>query len=87
MDDLIDCLGTPIYPYGRMGGGVRVVMHGRSRMTIDPGILIMPGQSTSGIHRPVRYCLHQAPKRRTVSDESYGGWAASYQEPFVRRTE
>ena len=32
-----------------------LAMHGRSRMTIDPRIPTMPGQSTSGY-----YCLHQA---------------------------
>ena len=42
------------------GGGTHHVMHGRSRMTIDPRIPPMPRQSTSGFHRPGRYCLHQA---------------------------
>ena len=36
------------------------VMHGPSRMTIDPRIPTMPGRSTSGFHRPGRHCLHQA---------------------------
>ena len=45
----------------RMGsGGVLDIMHGRSRMTIDPRIPTMPGRSTSGFHRPGRHCLHQA---------------------------
>ena len=51
-------------------GGVLDVMHGCSRMTIDPRILAMPGWSTSGFHRPGRHCLHQAQKRREVSSES-----------------
>ena len=42
------------------GGGTHHVMHGRSRMTIDPRIPPMPRHSTSGFHRPGRYCLHQA---------------------------
>ena len=46
------------------GGGGTHVMHGRSRMTIDPRIL-MPGQITLGFHRPGTHCLHQA--RSTVS--------------------
>ena len=40
--------------------GCTHVMHGRSRMTIDPRIPTMPGRSTSGFHRPGRHCLHQA---------------------------
>ena len=35
------------------------VMHGRSRMTVDPRIPTIPGRSTSGFHRPGRHCLHQ----------------------------
>ena len=35
-------------------------MHGRSRMTIDPRIPTMPGQSTPDFHRPGSHCLHQA---------------------------
>ena len=47
-------------------GGERCthVTHGRSRMTIDPRIPTMPGQRTSGFHRPGKHCLHQA--RRAV---------------------
>ena len=41
-------------------GGALIVMHGRSRMTIDSLIPTMPGRSTSGFHRPVGHCLHQA---------------------------
>ena len=36
------------------------LMHGRSRMTIGPRILTIPGRNMSGIHRPGRHCLHQA---------------------------
>ena len=36
-------------------GGHTHVMHGRSRMTIDPRIPTMPGRSTSGFHRPDRH--------------------------------
>ena len=35
-------------------------MHGRSRMTTDPRIPTIPGQSTSGFHQPGRQRLHQA---------------------------
>ena len=42
------------------GGGCTSVMHGRSRMTVDPRIRTMPGRSTSGFHRPDRHCLHRA---------------------------
>ena len=37
-------------------GGCTHAMHDRSRMTIPA----MSGWSTSGVHRPGRYCLHQA---------------------------
>ena len=37
------------------------LMHGRSRMTIDPRTpTSMPGRSMLGFHRPGRHCLHQA---------------------------
>ena len=32
-----------------LGGGCTHIMHGRSGMTIDPHIPIMPGRSTSGL--------------------------------------
>ena len=35
-----------------IGGGVLIIMHSRSRMTIDPRSPTMPGWSTSGFHRP-----------------------------------
>ena len=47
---------------GNRGGGVLDrrdvldIMHGRSRMTIDPRIPAMPGRSMSGFHRPGRHC-------------------------------
>ena len=48
--------------YGNRGRGGRVysVVHGRSRMTIDPRIPTIPGRSTLGYHQPGRHCLHQA---------------------------
>ena len=61
------------------------VMHGRSRVTIDPRVPIMPGRSTSGFHRPGRHCLHQA-RSRQVLGESHEGRAASFQEPLLRQT-
>ena len=45
------------------GGGRTPVVHGCSRMTIDPRIP-MPGRSTPDFHQPGRHCLHQA--RSTV---------------------
>ena len=42
-------------------------MYGRSPMTIDPRIPTMPRRSTSGIHRPGRHCLHQAPSAARCS--------------------
>ena len=45
---------------GRGGGRRTHVMHGRSRMAIDPRIRTMPGRSTSSFHRPSRHCLHQS---------------------------
>ena len=44
----------------REGEGVLMVMHGRSRMTIEPRIPTMPGWSTSGFHRPGRHSSGQA---------------------------
>ena len=41
-------------------GGCTHFVHGRSRMTIYPRILTMPGRNTSGFHQPGRHCLHQA---------------------------
>ena len=38
----------------RLGGGVRS-MHGRSRTTVGPCILTLPGRSTSNFHQPVRF--------------------------------
>ena len=35
-------------------------MHSRSLKTIDTRIPTMPRRSTSGFHRPGRYCVHQA---------------------------
>ena len=34
------------------GGGALDIIHGRSRMPIDPRIPTMPGRNTSGFHRP-----------------------------------
>ena len=42
------------------GGSRTQFVHGRSRMTIAPRILTIPGRSTSGFHQPGRHCLHQA---------------------------
>ena len=53
-------IGACVVPVGEGEGGVLIVMHGRSRMTVDPRILAMPGRSTSGFHRPGRQWLHQA---------------------------
>ena len=61
---------------GGWGGGCTHVMHGRSRMAIDPctPTPTMPERSTSSFHRPGRHCLHQArSKRREVFGESHEG--------------
>ncbi|CAM9709040.1 unnamed protein product, partial [Laminaria digitata] len=36
------------------GGGVIIIMHGGSRMTMDPRIPTVPGRSMKGFHRPGR---------------------------------
>ena len=41
------------------GGDILIVMHGRSRMTIDPSIPTMPGRSMSGFHRSCRHGRYQ----------------------------
>ncbi len=63
---------------GRAGeGGVLDIMHGRSRMTIDPCFHSMPGRSTSGFHLPGRHCFAPSMKRREVLGESHEGRAGS----------
>ena len=59
---------------GGEGGGVLDrrnvfdLMHGRSRMTVDPRIPTMPGRSMLGFHRPGKHCLHHARRKgREVS--------------------
>ena len=49
-----------IFHKTRGGGGCTQFVHGRSRMTVDPRIPIMPGWSTSGFHQQGRHSLHQA---------------------------
>ena len=51
---------------------MRVIMHGRSRMTIDPRLPTMPGRSRSGFDRPDRM-LTPGANRREVSGESDKG--------------
>ena len=41
-------------------GGLLVVVHGRSRMIIDPRIPTVPARSTSDSHGPGGHWLHQA---------------------------
>ena len=45
-------------------GGALIIMHGRSRMTINSRIPKMPGRSTSGFHRPGRHSLHHTRSAR-----------------------
>ena len=54
----------PFFSRARQGGGVLIIMHGRSRMTIGPRPSTMPGRSTLGFYRPGKYFLPQA--RSTV---------------------
>ena len=63
------------------GGGRGVVLdviHGRSRMTIEPRSPTMPGRSTSGCHRPggthvmhSRSCMTIDPRREEGSSQSH----------------
>ena len=66
------------------GGGGTHVMYGRSRMAIEPRAPTLRGRSTSGFHRPGRYCLHRARRAVRVLGTSHEGWAASYRESSVR---
>ena len=68
------------------GGRCTHVMHGRSRVTINPGIPTLPGRIRSGCHRPGRHWLAPSAKRREVLDESHEGRAASCYDPLVRWT-
>ena len=61
---------------GAEEGGVYVlvVVHGRSRRTIDPRIPAMPGRSTSGLFsRTRKTLLAPSAKRREGSGESHEG--------------
>ena len=62
-------------------------MHGRSRVAVDPRIPTMPGRGVSGFHRPGTdtSCTKREGKRE-VSGETHEGWAASYEEPILRRS-
>ena len=55
------------------GWGVIVVMHGHSRMLIDPRIPAMPGRITSGFPPTRPTLLAPSTKRREVLDESHEG--------------
>ena len=60
------------------GGRVLMIMHGRSRVTVDPRIPTMPGRSTSGFHRPVRHRQHQARSAVRCSASRKKGEPAAY---------
>ena len=51
-------------------GVILIVMHGCSRMAVEPRIPTVPGRSTSEFCRPEIYCLHQARSDMTC-------WASS----------
>ena len=53
-------------------GGAIVIMHGRSRMDIDPRVPTMPGREGGGCS-PTRQTLHQAQKRREAIGGSHEG--------------
>ena len=77
--------GPEIHPVGPGGEGVLLIMHGRSRRTVDPRIPTMPGRSTSGFHRPVA-CSHQArSETRGVGRVARRVRAASSDESLLRR--
>ena len=65
-----------------MGGGAGTHFM-RSRITIDPRLPTMPGQSTSGFHsRGGRHRVNRArAKRREVFGEAHEGWASFCSEP------
>ena len=73
-----DVIG-PTVRTGGGGGGWRYTpfVHGRSRVTVDPRILLCRDWGTSGFDQPGRHCLHQArsavAKRREVFGESHEG--------------
>ena len=61
-------------------GDVLIIMNGRSRLAIDPRNITMPGQSTSGFHRPgnfrppVRLNIHHKhPVMRHTNDVDNSG--------------
>ena len=55
---------------GRGGGGVLDAMHDRCRMTIDPRIPTMPGQSHVVLSPTRQTLLAQSAKRCAL----FGGW-------------
>ena len=54
------------------GGGCTQLVHGRSRMTIDPRIPTAPGRETSGFHQP-QTLLAPSARRRAVFGELHKG--------------
>ena len=62
------CTSTSVL---QRGGGVLIIMHGRSRMTIEPRIPAMPGRSTSGFtyQTDVACTKREAPSASRVKGE------------------
>ena len=76
------------------GGGVYpILMHGGSRMAIDPRTSTMPGGSTSGFHRPGRHCYivftkRDAPwgvRRIAWSEQGWGKLGGGALKCFISR--
>ncbi|CAN0122714.1 unnamed protein product [Laminaria digitata] len=67
-------------------GGVLIIMHGRSRMTIyRPSHPYNAGTEHVGGFSPIRQAsLAPSAKRREVFGDSHEGRAASYKDPLVR---
>ena len=68
-------------------GGVLVLMHGPSRMTVDPRIPTAPGRSTSDFHPPqaVIVCTKSAKRHVGCWTSRVGGEPDPRQEPLERR--
>ena len=70
-----------------VGRGVLDIMHGRSRMTIDPRIFTINSGTECVEVSPTRHrLLAPSARRRKVFSESHEEWVASYPGPLVRRT-
>ena len=78
-DSLNELIYFPVWPLpetaGKGGVGALIIMHGRSRTTIDPRIPKMPGTEHVGCS-PTKQTLPGPSAKSREIFESHEGWAA-----------